>query len=214
MEFIIANPLNRLNYHPVKQRSYFFFMFSISQPQPPPPCRQTYFFWHVFFVPIARWLTQDDKKSTATLDAVRWCARKAELNLALLDKLDVLPRAAEMAKIFGCDVFSTFSRGSQYRVECVLLRAAHAHNYLLLSPTRMHVRTQRAMLCIPLVMEPASNFYWDPVLVLDFQSLYPSIVIAYNICYATCLGFTGAAQQFPPRLGVVTPYTPYGLLLH
>ena len=42
--------------------------------------------------------------------------------------------------------------------------------------------------CLPLILEPESKFYSDPVLVLDFQSLYPSIVIGYNYCYTTCMG--------------------------
>jgi DNA polymerase zeta len=37
-------------------------------------------------------------------------------------------------------------------------------------------------------MEPRSQFFSDPVVVLDFQSLYPSMVIAYNLCYSTILG--------------------------
>jgi DNA polymerase zeta len=47
---------------------------------------------------------------------------------------------------------------------------------------------QSAAECIPLTLEPHSDFYTDPVVVLDFQSLYPSIMIAYNYCYSTCLG--------------------------
>ena len=41
---------------------------------------------------------------------------------------------------------------------------------------------------MPLIMEPLSAFYNGPLLVLDFQSLYPSVMIAYNYCYSTCLG--------------------------
>jgi DNA polymerase zeta len=41
---------------------------------------------------------------------------------------------------------------------------------------------------MPLIMEPISAFYKGPLLVLDFQSLYPSVMVAYNYCYSTCLG--------------------------
>ncbi len=41
---------------------------------------------------------------------------------------------------------------------------------------------------IALTMEPEAGIYRDPLIVLDFQSLYPSISIAYNYCFSTCLG--------------------------
>ena len=44
------------------------------------------------------------------------------------------------------------------------------------------------MLSIPLNLEPESKFYTEPVAVLDFQSLYPSVIIGFNICFTTCLG--------------------------
>ena len=97
-------------------------------------------------------------------------------------------RTSELARVFGIDFFSVLSRGSQYRVESMLLRLAHTQNYLAISPGSQQVASQPAMECQPLVMEPESGFYADPVVVLDFQSLYPSMIIAYNLCFSTCLG--------------------------
>lgn len=97
-------------------------------------------------------------------------------------------RTSELARVFGIDFFSVLSRGSQYRVESMLLRLARTQNYLAISPGGQQVASQPAMECLPLVMEPESGFYADPVVVLDFQSLYPSMIIAYNLCFSSCLG--------------------------
>lgn len=65
--------------------------------------------------------------------------------------------------------------------------SAHV-NYDLEFARAVQVTEQPATVGVPLVLEPLSGFYFSPVLVLDFLSLYPSIVIANNICYSTCLG--------------------------
>ena len=64
---------------------------------------------------------------------------------------------------------------------------------------------------MPLIMEPLSAFYTSPLVVLDFQSLYPSIMIAYNYCYSTCLGrVTDFKGQY--KFGVSDLRQPAGLL--
>jgi hypothetical protein len=45
----------------------------------------------------------------------------------------------------------------------MLLRLARSQNYLAISPSRRHVAEQPAMEALPLVMEPESRFYTDPV---------------------------------------------------
>ncbi|KAH6762547.1 recovery protein 3 [Perilla frutescens var. hirtella] len=120
--------------------------------------------------------------------SIDYTSERAKLNLQILNQLDMINRTSELARVFGIDFFSVLSRGSQYRVESMFLRLAHTQNYLAISPGAQQVANQPAMECLPLVMEPESNFYADPVVVLDFQSLYPSMVIAYNLCFCTCLG--------------------------
>lgn len=51
-----------------------------------------------------------------------------------------------------------------------MLRLAHTQNLLALSPSKEQTARQPAMEVLPLVMEPESRFYADPVVVLDFQA--------------------------------------------
>lgn len=99
----------------------------------------------------------------------------------------------------------------------MLLRLTRIQNYVLLSPSRGQVNQQHAPNCIALMMEPLSNFYHDPMVVLDFQSLYPSMIIAYNLCYSTCLGLVPDAESVSEEalwqsMGVTNIKLPPGLL--
>ncbi|EJW75168.1 hypothetical protein WUBG_13924, partial [Wuchereria bancrofti] len=111
-----------------------------------------------------------------------------QLNLLILLRLDFFTRTSEMARLYGIQFNEVLTRGSQFRVESMLLRLARREKYVApsISPA------QRQAMCspetLPLTMEPESGFYRDPVIVLDFQSLYPSIIIAYNYCFTTCFG--------------------------
>lgn len=52
---------------------------------------------------------------------------------------DQMNRTAELARVFGIDFYSVFSRGSQFRVESMMARLAHTQNYILVAPTRQQV---------------------------------------------------------------------------
>ncbi|KAK0600215.1 hypothetical protein LWI29_012749 [Acer saccharum] len=135
---------------------------------------------------LTKWFSSGPGR--ARYRCIEYVVGRAKLNLEIMNQLDMINRTSELARVFGIDFFSVLSRGSQYRVESMFLRLAHTQNYLAISPGHQQVASQPAMECIPLVMEPESGFYSDPVVVLDFQSLYPSMIIAYNLCFCTCLG--------------------------
>lgn len=134
-------------------------------------------------------------------------------SMQLLQQQDIIGRTSELARVFGIQFYHVLTRGSQYRVESMMLRVAKPLNYIPVTPSVQQRAQQRAPQCIPLVMEPESRFYSNSVVVLDFQSLYPSIVIAYNYCYSTCLGHVdslGTPDEF--KFGCTSLRVPPDLL--
>lgn len=135
---------------------------------------------------LTQWYQSGQSRNIFRL--VKYFTSRVQMNIEILEAKELIPRLSEQARLLGIDFYSVFFRGSQFKVESLMFRIAKPENFLLVSPSKQQVGQQNALECLPLVMEPQSDFYTSPLLVLDFQSLYPSIMIAYNYCYSTFLG--------------------------
>lgn len=164
---------------------------------------------HYHFQDLTQWFESKTPRNLSKL--VKYFLARTKINLDILDTNELILRTSEQARILGVDFFSVFSRGSQYKVESLMFRIAKPENFILISPSKHQVGGQNSLECLPLVMEPQSGFYSSPVLVLDFQSLYPSIMIAYNLCYSTFLGRV-VNWRGRNKMGVINYQRPQGLL--
>lgn len=86
------------------------------------------------------------------------------------------------------------TRGQSVKVLSMLLRKARSHGFIL--PPGSRGAAAGSVEDGPgasstyeggAVLEPAVGFYDEPVVTLDFASLYPSIMQKHNLCYSTML---------------------------
>ena len=71
---------------------------------------------------------------------LRHVARRVLGNLQLTYELNLVGRTSEFARLFGILFYEVLHRGSQFRVESIMLRIAHRQNYALISPSKDQVR--------------------------------------------------------------------------
>lgn len=101
----------------------------------------------------------------------------------------------EMARVTGVPFNYLLARGQQIKVISQLYRAAGEAGYLI--PALKSEGTDEQYEGAT-VIEPTKGYYDVPIATLDFASLYPSIMMAHNLCYTTLLD-----KQTIDRLGLV-----------
>jgi DNA polymerase delta subunit 1 len=114
-----------------------------------------------------------------------YCLKDAELPLALIQALNILFNAVERARVIGIPMEYVLNRGNLVRFTSQLMRESMTRGYLLpfvdpQSPLRQDTTKYKGAT----VMEVKQGI-WENVAVLDFSSMYPSIIIAGNLCYST-----------------------------
>ncbi|KAK1264132.1 DNA polymerase delta catalytic subunit [Acorus gramineus] len=112
-----------------------------------------------------------------------YCLKDAYLPQRLLDKLMFMYNYVEMARVTGVPISFLLSRGQSIKVLSQLLRKAKQKNLVI--PNVKGQGSGQDTFEGATVLEAKAGFYEKPIATLDFASLYPSIMMAYNLCYCT-----------------------------
>ena len=113
-----------------------------------------------------------------------YCLKDAYLPQRLMDKLMCFINYTEMARVTGVPFNYLLSRGQQIKVVSQLFRKAKSDGYYVPSTKSEGTDEQYEGAT---VLEPKQGYYDKPIATLDFASLYPSIMMAHNLCYTTLL---------------------------
>ncbi|MCP9257910.1 DNA polymerase [Dirofilaria immitis] len=131
-----------------------------------------------------------------------YCMKDAYLPLKLLQKLMSVINYIEMARVTGVPLDYLLSRGQQIKVLSQILRKAKSmHLFLPVIDIIQADDTYEGAT----VIDPIRGFYNTPIATLDFASLYPSIMIAHNLCYTTLIRGSNAAHDLSDSDVEVTP---------
>ncbi|KAG6396243.1 hypothetical protein SASPL_142389 [Salvia splendens] len=133
-----------------------------------------------------------------------YCLKDAKLPQRLLDKLMLIYNYVEMARVTGVPISFLLSRGQSIKVSSQLLRKAKQKNMVI--PNAKQAGTEQGTYEGATVLEGRAGFYEKPIATLDFASLYPSIMMAYNLCYCTLVTPEEARKlNLPPECVTKTP---------
>lgn len=111
-----------------------------------------------------------------------YCLKDAYLPLRLMEKLMALVNYTEMARVTGVPFSYLLSRGQQIKVISQLFRKCLQIDTVIPNITNRGSDDQYEGAT---VIEPIRGYYDIPIATLDFNSLYPSIMMAHNLCYTT-----------------------------
>ena len=113
----------------------------------------------------------------------------AWLALNIMFKLEVLPLTKQLTNLSG-NLWSHSMLGKRAeRIEFLLLHEFFRLGYMLPDKQKKFTKGTRkrgkAEYAGGLVLEPKKGLYDKHILLLDFKSLYPSIIQEFNICFTT-----------------------------
>ena len=112
----------------------------------------------------------------------KYCVQDSVLVVELMSKLNTWNGLTQMATVCNIPIISTYTQGQQVKVFSQIYKYCIGEKIVVEKDGYKAPDSERYMGA--LVYDPDPGTY-DMVVPLDFSSLYPSVIRAYNICYST-----------------------------
>tara|TARA_R110002072_G_scaffold139483_1_gene283126 strand:+ start:12744 stop:15482 length:2739 start_codon:yes stop_codon:yes gene_type:complete len=116
-------------------------------------------------------------------EVAEYCIKDTILPHRILDKLCILLNLIEMAKATWVPLSYLSERGQQIKVFSQMTRKARELRYMI--PTIRWGKIVSDPYEGATVLDAQTGAYYRPITALDFAGLYPSIMMAHNLCYST-----------------------------
>ena len=132
----------------------------------------------------------------------QYCVKDAWLPCQIMIKRCKLVNAIQMSQVTGVPLTSIIHRGQQIRTLLLMLQFCKARCRKNPEHPRYFLPDESSNKPPPIdgfegavVITPLPGFYQTPVVTLDFASLYPSIMRAYNMCFSTLVPSFSEAKR-------------------
>jgi DNA polymerase elongation subunit (family B) len=110
-----------------------------------------------------------------------YCIHDSELTMRLFNMFYMWTDVCEMSRVMICSIEDIYTRGEQIKVLNQVVYSCISRGIVL---KRLENKEPWKELKGAFVFEPNKGLY-EKCVVVDFQSMYPSIMISYNICPST-----------------------------
>lgn len=128
----------------------------------------------------------------------KYCLQDALLVVDLFKKINYHYEVAEIARLAHVTIRRVLFDGQQKRIFPCILHEAKSRDMIIPNIVKGDILGSKSYKGAT-VLDPKIGYYAEPVAVFDFASLYPSIMMAHNLCYSTI---------------VLDPKNTYGLSQH
>ena len=129
---------------------------------------------------FARYREEDPVKLR---EVAEYCIKDTLLPHRLMKKLCTLLNMVEMAKATWVPANFLVERGQQIKVFSQLTKKARELGFMV--PTIRYGAIPEEPYEGATVLEAQKGAYYTPITALDFEALYPSIMMAHNLCYSS-----------------------------
>ncbi len=152
---------------------------------------------------FASFRSRDPVKMAAMVD---YCIRDADIPIQLIDRLGYVPIWIEMSRVTFTPMHQVLNGGQQRKIYNTIAHFVHTSHALNKSSAGWPMssvddlddseigdfedalKKRKPDYQGATVIEPKTGFYTEAISTLDFESLYPSIMIHFNLCPSVFLG--------------------------